>query len=190
MRLARLTIAEIANYVAAMRAVTLICLRRCVLLSALAFACVQPPSDEMTLRPVDMKPYGPHINAANGGVAFWGNGTMRTDVPLKQGPVTITIQGRGKSVDGEVPRLTVTLGRRRLGDIRIDSLSVQDFTIQAAVEEAGMTSLHFAYTNYRRKADPRDGSMLYIEAVRVTTGTLSPSPTQANPEGTHAADES
>ncbi len=85
---------------------------------------------------------------AKEGLWFWGNGSLQTTVDLRQGPVRITVVGRGVRVDGEWPRVDIELGSEPVASLTIDGFTVADHTAVVPAASSGRSVLKLRFTNY------------------------------------------
>jgi hypothetical protein len=133
----------------------------------LCCGCAKAPR-ELTLLPVDMNPTGQHTTTSAGGVTFWGNGALQSNVAVDKGPVSITVRALGNLVDGEVPILNVSLEGRKVGKLRIDSNVPKDFTIKTDAQDSGTLALKLSFNNHIAKPpDDLHGRWLVVELVTV-----------------------
>lgn len=120
---------------------------------SLVLACGNSCSSQSVtvLSATSMTATGPAGKAAGGAVTFWGNGTLQALVSVKKGPVTISVEGRGNSVDGGAPVLQVMLAGRELGKLSFDDPEFKELTVTGSPEVNGVTQLVLSFGNYIAK---------------------------------------
>jgi len=91
---------------------------------------------------------GAHTKEPGGAIAFWGNGTLRQSIDLRQRRVNISIVTRGINFGGEWPKLHVRLDSRIVGSITVDSCMLTEYTLHAEVPNPGTMILEVALVNY------------------------------------------
>jgi hypothetical protein len=136
---------------------------------SLAVACSKAPLSVITLRPAEMQPTGKFTVAADGGVSFWGNGEIKSELSAAKGPIAIEVRGFGNTVEGEAPQILFELAGRVVGRIDVNSQDLRAYTITATVRESGEhLLLRLVFVNHRAGPTLLEGRNLCIRSVSVT----------------------
>jgi hypothetical protein len=127
-------------------------------------------TDVSMLAPGGMSPSAKVQTSPDGTVVFWGNGTLRSKLYLYKGPVTIAINARGNTVDGESPIVQVNLGEQLIGRLAVDSRTAKDYVVRTVMQETGTAALELSFVNHIAKPNPLAGTILTITKVTITQG--------------------
>lgn len=117
-------------------------------IAGLASGCRDGPLAAVTLIPAQMQIAGRHTREPDGGITFWGNGTLQAEVHLEGGPLTITILARGNQLQGEWPKLYVTLDAEVVAGVIIDSNVLTGYSVRVNAPRRGANVLGVALVNY------------------------------------------
>lgn len=130
-------------------------------------ACQRPPNAPLKFYPVGMNPQGPHFVSDSGGVAFWGNGSLRLNLYLEKGPVEFTVRAGGNVADGEAPKLQLWLDGALAGveDVRFNQ--PRDYVFRAQFSRGSTKQIELRFENFVRKEPPLASRILYIEWLSV-----------------------
>ncbi|MBI1816112.1 MAG: hypothetical protein HYR72_14125 [Deltaproteobacteria bacterium] len=134
----------------------------------LAAGCSESTPGVLTLTPAGMNPTGKFTVDPAGVVAFWGNGALQSKVHAEKGPVTITINAWGHTVDGEAPILLADLEARVVGKLVIDSDKPKDYVINTGAQHAGTTIFGLTFSNHADKPpNALAGRWLVVKSVTI-----------------------
>lgn len=133
--------------------------------------CSRPPTAPMTFVPAGMNPTGSYTANEQGGVTFWGNGSLRLGLYMEKGPLVVTLRAGGNVADGEGPRVVVSIDGQVADTLSIDSSQHREYAVSTRLADTGTKILEIAFPNYVAKPNPLAGRTLYIESVSVRSGT-------------------
>ena len=88
------------------------------------------------------------MKAPDGGMGFWGNGALETNVEFEEGLVTITVSAKGTYWSGEWPKIYIELDDHIIAAFSADSNQMQDYTVQAEVPHSGANLLRLRLVNH------------------------------------------
>ena len=73
-------------------------------------------------------------------------------------------------VDGEAPRISISVDGQVIGTLDIDSAQVREYTISAHLDHTGTNMMEMVFGNHVAKPNPLAGLTLYVQAVTVRQG--------------------
>jgi len=130
-----------------------------------AAACNGAAPEPIILPPVGMRITGPYIAERSGALAFWGNGSLQSEVELNGGRVIITVRARGTTVDGQAPELRLALDGRDVGKIAVSSRTLQDYSVDASVPRSGSTRISVSFENFLFQPQVLRSRHVFIEQL-------------------------
>jgi hypothetical protein len=135
-----------------------------------ALGCSKPPPTIVTLKPAEMHPTGRFTVGRDGGVTFWSNGELKSEIHAEKGPIAIAVRGWGNTVAGEPPQILFDIDGRIVGRIDVDSQELAEYTVSAKVRKTGEHRLRVLFVNHLAQEPILAGRNLYIESVSVSQG--------------------
>jgi hypothetical protein len=129
---------------------------RALLALALLQGCVRPPERPLEFAPIGMHPTGQYTATADGAVTFSGGGTLRLDLYMRAGLLTVTVLTAGIP-EAASARLTVALDDRPAEAVAAGSQP--ETVVRLPIERAGMHALSL-----------RAESIVRIQRVLVLSG--------------------
>lgn len=130
-------------------------------------SCSRPPTAPLAFAPAAMTVRGPHTTSADGGVTFWGDGSVGVRLHLAPGPAEFAVEARGAAVAGEAPVLEVRLDGRAIGAFAVSSATPEAYRLTAAVLRGGETEIEVAFVNYLDGGTPLASRVVYLRRLSV-----------------------
>ncbi len=141
-----------------------------VTIASALLSCARPPTAAIKFAPAGMNPTGRYTASAAGDVTFWGNGALHLHLYMEKGPLVVTLRAGGNVVDGEAPRISITVDGRPIETLDIDSSQVREYTVSARLDHTGTKLLEIVFGNHVAKPNPLAGRTLYVQTVTVRQG--------------------